>query len=194
MNEIEVRNGLESLDTKALKQELLDVLAGTAEKIRRAAMIVGILESRGEDLSDFKTGIIGYLRKIACGQLLPEVMVKFFGSRAIKAIASLPIPDQQACIDRENVDVGLIIDGKIDVKSRPIVLLEPVEVRQVFASDHIRTTNEQVAWMRTQDMKRPQVTSFIESSPWVIAGKQIIIHKPMKLTRRDLETMLKATA
>lgn len=189
---VRLADDLESKDTDSLKKELVGLLFQTAEQIRKAAAIIGILESRGEDLSQFKSGLVTYLRKVACGQVLPEIVIKFFGRDSLRYVAALPIPDQERCLRDDGIEIGVFVNGEIDTRVKPVVDLEKHEARQVFAADHIRNPNEQIAWIRAQELNRPQVTPHIEASPWTTAGKSIVINKPMRLSRRDLQTMLKS--
>jgi hypothetical protein len=94
---------LRELSTEQLRQELIDRLGLTAESLLRTACLVAILEERGEDLSGLKIGLLDHLRKIAQGQLLPEIVVRFAGDgRLIRRIAELPIPDQQRILAGED--------------------------------------------------------------------------------------------
>jgi hypothetical protein len=82
--------------TDELKAELARLLGFTAENLLRLAVVVAELESRGEDLSDLKIGLLPLLRSIAAGTLLPEVVVRFAGQpRALKAVGALPLDEQR---------------------------------------------------------------------------------------------------
>src|SRR5262245_11330835 len=92
------------LDTESLRAELARCMSDTASHLLRLAAIVRVLEERGEDLSDLKIGMVRHLRRIAYGQILPEVVVRF-GSSAmlIDKIGSLPLPDQRRIASGEPV-------------------------------------------------------------------------------------------
>jgi hypothetical protein len=97
---IEAKNNLiaelRTLSTDELKQQLVDRLGLTAESLLRTACLVAVLEERGEDLSGLKIGLLGHLRKIATGKLLPEIVVQFAGNgKLINRISELAITDQR---------------------------------------------------------------------------------------------------
>lgn len=141
----ELRADLSGLATEELRQQLAEALRITALDFVRLAMIVTELESRGEDLETLKIGILHHLRKIACGQLLPDVVVRFYLMPVlISAIGNLPIPDQQRLASGELVQVAIQTPNG-DLTHR---LADPLEMtqaqrKQVFAKDHIRNLAEQ---------------------------------------------------
>jgi hypothetical protein len=186
---------LSEMDTEKLKAELARSLAISVENLTRAAIIIGIIESRGEDLSALKLGLIQYLRKIACGQLLPEVVARFIGHPALKRIAVLPIPDQKRCLNVDGLQIGVLVNGNITHRFKPILLMEAFEVQQVFASDHIRDVEEQVRYVRSRDTcaatVRP-IEPVVEVPTWQIEGHKIRVNRPVELTRRDLDAMARA--
>jgi hypothetical protein len=70
------------------------------EKLIQVASVVYELERRGKDLSSLKIGLIPYLRKIAKGELLPELVVKYSGEpRSLQKVAKLPVTVQQEIFD-----------------------------------------------------------------------------------------------
>jgi hypothetical protein len=89
-----------------LKAELARLLGFSAENLTRLAIITQELESRGEDLSAIRFGLLPLLRQIACGTLLPEIVVKFAGEPdAIRKISRLCIAEQRqiACGEKDFV-------------------------------------------------------------------------------------------
>src|SRR5271157_1277362 len=95
---------LARLETIQLRQELTQSLHVTAAHLRRLAIIVRLLEERGEDLTDLRIGLLPYLRQIALGQILPEVIVRFAESPwMIRLVGSLPLPDQKRLSDGDRV-------------------------------------------------------------------------------------------
>jgi hypothetical protein len=64
--------------------------------------VVAELESRGEDLSQLKIGLLPLLRQIAAGVLLPDVVVRYAGQpAAIKQLAGMPIDEQRRYVAEE---------------------------------------------------------------------------------------------
>ncbi len=92
----EWKDYVKELSTETLKSELARLLGFTAENLLRLAMVVNELESRGENLSGIRMGILPFLRLIALGKLLPEMVVMHAGSPAsLKQIAAMPIEEQR---------------------------------------------------------------------------------------------------
>jgi hypothetical protein len=90
-----IRKELASLSVEDLRKELVERLTFSADHLIRMAMLVAELESRGENLRGFRIGLLPYLRQIAVGKLLPELVVKFAGTpNTLKAVSNLPINEQ----------------------------------------------------------------------------------------------------
>lgn len=95
-----LKEELESLTTERLKYELSSLLGLTAQNLLRLAMVVAVLEDRGEDLSAIKGGFLDLLRKIACGELLPDLVI-FFASQPekLRKASGLPTEQQQEIVN-----------------------------------------------------------------------------------------------
>lgn len=134
-----------------LDSELTSIMEVAAGNLVRLALILRQKEERGHDLASLKIGMLGYLRKIAYGQLLPDVVARF-GSHpgVLRRIATLPLPDQRRCLDDEGIKVALWDGEKIGHRICDPTSLSPAELKQVFAADHVRAPDEQVAWIRRQ--------------------------------------------
>lgn len=147
------------LSNDELRRRLSDSLGLTAKSLLRSARLVGALERRGEDLSGLKIGILNHLRKIACGQLLPEVLVRYAAKPSLVVlIGNLPITDQQRLVDGELVRLLLVGgDGRRDHVMADPLNMRPHQVSQAFARDHIRTEAEQYLILvgKQQEAKRP---------------------------------------
>lgn len=97
--------GIEALRAKvatwsvdALREELANQLALSVENITMLAVIISELEARGDDLSAFKMGLLPILRKVACGEIVPEIVVQYADRPAVmKSIARLH-PEEQKLI------------------------------------------------------------------------------------------------
>ncbi len=91
-----LRKQLEAKTTAELRKELLALLSMTAQNLLRMAMVVSVLQSRGEQLTNFKSGFLGILHAIAQGKLLPEAVVKFSGEPyAIRRLMTMSIIEQK---------------------------------------------------------------------------------------------------
>lgn len=181
---------LRKLSDAELDREFGVTLDATSEHFMRLAVMVRIMEERGRDLSELKNGMIAYLRKIAYGQLLPEIMADF-GHRpsVLKRLSMLPMPDQAKAY-KQGVEVGVFgNNGGVEHVKLPISSLNPEQVKAVFAPDHIRTPEEQIRFMRFQNRipseQRPEPPAYV-----VNKGK-LIVSRPATFTKRMLENILK---
>lgn len=145
-------DALSHMDGDALDREFADSLRVTAERIIRMAAIIRIKESRGDDLTALARRFtwFGYLRRVAYGQVLPDVLVKLQGHPLLLArAATLALPDQRQLIEQETVGVASIEDGKIAVRAVAPSEMTRSEIVQVFARDHIRKPEEQASYLRS---------------------------------------------
>lgn len=148
---------LNTLSSEELRRQLTVSLNVTAQQLLRMAAIVRILEERGDDLSDIRGALPGYLRRIAYGQMLAEVVVRFADSQQlVKRISQLPIPDQRRLAAGEPIEVAVVTDQGTERR-----MVDPLNLRgpllaQVFASDHIRTLPEQVAIIEARRLVAPK--------------------------------------
>lgn len=136
---------LGSLSTADLRAELHRVLSVTAESLRRLAVIVRILEERGEDLSDLRLGLISYLRRIAYGQLVPELVVRYASHHELlRHAASLPMPDQERLANGEQVPLVVrVAGGQHEVRMADPSNMRREQITQVFGPHGLRDPDEQ---------------------------------------------------
>lgn len=151
------------LGTADLLRELAVQLRHTAESMMRLAWIVRILEDRGEDLSGLRLPLINHLRRIAHGQVLPELVVRFAAQPGLlNRVALLPIPDQQRLAAGESVRLVVLRetpDGRRVTDHRMVdpSKLTQEQIWQVFGQDRIRSEAEQVLYLEDRVM-RPATT------------------------------------
>lgn len=153
----DLESTLAAMPTQDLRTELRSGLFDTAKHLLRLATIVKVLEERGEDLSDIKAGMfIPFLRRVAYGQLMPEIMIRFNGAPAmVQRISSLPLPDQKRLAAGEPVRLMVRADdGRLDHRMVDPANMTRDQFFQVFAHDRIRTEQEQVLILE-QRRERP---------------------------------------
>lgn len=139
------------MTTAQLREELAKSLRITVEQLVRMAAIVRLLQDRGDELVDIRLSILNYLRKIAYGQILPELVVKFQSAPLLLNRASqLPLPDQKKLIGDAPVKLVIFENGRTDHRLLDPLKMNAVEIRQVFARDHIRDDAEQVSYLRSK--------------------------------------------
>jgi len=142
---------LSTLTSNQLRTELTASLARTVAEFRRLAWIVRLLEERGEDLTDLRLSLLPYLRKIAYGQLLPEIMIRFSQSPGVmRVVASLPMPDQEKLANGERIPMAIRTpDGKLDKRLVDPLGLRADQLSLVFTSNSIRPIEDQMARLET---------------------------------------------
>jgi hypothetical protein len=136
----------QAMTTEELKESLARAFEVTARDLLRCACLLHVLEERGEDVSDLRLGgMMTHLKRIAGGQLLPEVVVRFSGRPSlVSVIGSLPLDDQRRF--SEGTLVPLLVyapDGTRTVRQADPLNMTARQVRQAFARDHVRTEAEQ---------------------------------------------------
>lgn len=96
------REWARKLSAEELRVELSRQLEMTADSLVRLAVIVHELESRGDDLSEMKNGMIPLLRQIAAGELLPELVVMLSGKPdSLKQATKLSVDEQRQIVKGE---------------------------------------------------------------------------------------------
>lgn len=137
---------LKALDAPALRAELTSALGLTSRHLLYLAAVWSELESRGEDLSDLRSGIGVYLPLIATGQVLPDIVVRFAGQSALlRAVAALPLPEQRRLADGNPVPLVVRQGDGYTHRMLPAYALTAAQSRQVFGDRTIRTEAEQIA-------------------------------------------------
>lgn len=155
-----------STDTDALLLELRECLAVTVSAIVRIGAIVQRLEALEFDLSSIRIPNMDYFRKVAHGKMLPEVFVEMIGSPLImRRVSQLPLPDQRSIVGGKPVKVMLSGGDHLLIAPKDMTT---EQAKQVFASDHIRSDAQQVAWLVDKSQRKPSAVD----------------HRPVLLDRR----------
>lgn len=149
---------LVALSTADLRRELASSLHHTVAHFVRLAWIVRLLEERGEDLSDLRSGLLDYLRRIAYGQVLPEIVVRFASSPAmLRRIAALPLPDQRRIAAGETVPLVVWGEsGRPDVRQVDPAYLAADQMRRVFGPNGLRSESEQIVLLEAAGRVQPR--------------------------------------
>ena len=142
---LDVAAQIETMTTAELKEELANGLRVTAASLLKIALVVRELEKRGESLSALRLGVMPYLRLIAAGTLLPEIVVRFAGQPSlIQRLAKLPIAEQRPLASGDPVKILQRLCGdSYTLVSKDPIALTPTEAKQVFADNHVRQEDEQ---------------------------------------------------
>lgn len=145
------------MDTAEVRRELVAGFQMTVAGLVRMAACVRILESRGEDLSDLRSGLIEHVRRIAYGQTLPGVVARFIGyPLLLSRVTALPMPDQERLGSGESVDVFVRTGEVWDRRRADPLKLTGEQVHQVFGPGGIRDEVAQKLWVESQSNKPPR--------------------------------------
>jgi len=144
------------LDVTQLREELAKSLHVTAAHLRRLAVIVRLLEERGEELADLRIGLLPYLRQIAYGQVLPEVIIRFAESPwLVRLIGGLPLPDQKRLSDGERVKLSVRREDGFEHRLVDPLSMTRDQVLLAFSRDRLRTEEEQILILEERKPARP---------------------------------------
>jgi hypothetical protein len=191
-----LRLELEAMSDADLLRALQQALREMGRGLRRLAQMVRVLEERGVDLSDLKIGLLAQLRRIAHGQLHPEVVSHFGESKQlIKVVGTLPMPDQERLAGGAPVKLMILLpDGRTDHRFVDPIHLNRREVNQVFdQSRHcLRDDAGQVAWLQREkaEASRPMPTK-IGCMVVDVEGQRVLVGN-RTITKADLKAALRA--
>lgn len=147
---------IKALPNDQLLRELAEVLALNAAAFVRAATLIRECRDRGIDLTGIKLAMMPQILRIAYGQALPELFVRYFGRPALlRRFCILPIPDQQRLMSDEKLPVMIETEGKTDCILVHPMDMKPIDIQQVFSQDGIRNESQQISFLRTQKLRRP---------------------------------------
>lgn len=139
---------------RELRKLLLDLLGFTVNHVILMAAAVRRLDELGDDLSDVQIALLPQIRRLAYGQIVPELLVRLQGNPTLITRASgLPLPDQRRIAEGQPIKV---LEAGGDHRMIPPLQLTRAEVRQVFAGDHLRDDAEQAAWLRQEKQRVPR--------------------------------------
>jgi hypothetical protein len=185
---------LKTMSEAELRSYLAERLQFTAENLMQMALVIREFDERSIDLSDLRFSLLVYLRRIAYGQTLPQVVALLAGRRdLLQRVAFLPLPEQERCISDRGLSVvtGESANGELDTRRRQLLDLEHWEVRQVFGPNGLRNEMQQAVWLKGQAVRAAQQPK-IERPTYVIEKNALIIHRPTRLTKRELAKILAA--
>jgi hypothetical protein len=138
---------LRPLSATRLKAVFVECYGKAAESIARAAVCVKLLEERDEKLS----GVIPrlqFFRRVASGQVLPDLAWKFAESPARQMIENLPIPDQKKLAKDAVVPVvEPAPGGRFTTRMQDLTKSSKDVVRQVIGDEGVRTPEEQIVYL-----------------------------------------------
>lgn len=141
-------------DTKRLTDEMFQCLTLSVQTLIRLGAIIRRLESLGIDVVAFEIPNMNLFRRVAHGQMIPELMLEMGGSpRLLKKVACLPITDQRRIANGGAVKV--LLDGGSHLMLQPANMTSQ-QVSQVFGNGSIRNESQQAAWLVENRQKQSQ--------------------------------------
>jgi hypothetical protein len=130
---------------QVLVTELTACMAVTVQAIVKIGAIIRRLDELGFDIESLRLPNLSYFRKVAHGQMVPELFVSLIGAPIVlRKVANLPLFDQQRISDGKPVKV--ILPGGDHMMIR-VEDMTREQAQQVFASDYIRSDSQQAAWL-----------------------------------------------
>ena len=163
-------------DIQSLLSEMVECVSVTVFSIVKIGAIIRRLEELEFDINSLNLPNVEYFRKVAHGSMSADVFVKFAGLPVMmRRIASLPMPDQKMLVDGKPLKVMLRGGDHLLIAANDMTT---DQVRQVFASSHIRSDAEQVAWLvdRSQkcDVPAPSAVTLDRRRHGIIVGDTFI--------------------
>jgi hypothetical protein len=168
---------MQSSDGTWLLAELQKSFDTSVQHIVRMAAIVRRLDELGVAI-EVESSVLPYLRKIAHGNLSPDLFVTMQGNKSMLNIAStLPAPLQKQIAKNEPIKV-MSTNG--DFRMVPPLSMTTKEVSQVFAFGRVRDEAEQVGYLRgkLQEKEAPAPTGEIihidRKRKGIVVGKTFV--------------------
>jgi len=137
---------LRPMNSDRIREVFVESSGKAAECIARAAICVKLLEERGESLHGIPQ--IRTLRRVASGQVLPDLVWTFAESPGRDEIMRAPLPDQRKIVNDPIVPVvEPTAGGGVTTRMTDLTKAPREVVRQVLGPEGIRTPQEQVAYI-----------------------------------------------
>lgn len=150
-------------------------------------LVVEIIEKDGlalaeiADQSELPLDALSQLEKIGRNQLVPQLLLAEYP--AARKMGQLPMSEQERLM-LEPVEVMVMKEGVPDTLRVPVRHLTGQQVRQVFASNHVRTLSEQRQWIESQ---RPSNEPVKVDVPYILTRKgSVIFHQGCEMTAKEL--------
>jgi hypothetical protein len=177
---------LRPLATDKLKSLFLECYGKAGDFLARAAICVKLMEERGENLKGFP--MLGLFRRIAAGQVIPELVWTFIESPSRTIVERCALPDQKRLVANPMVPViEPTADGKsfttrmVDMRTAHVSV-----AKQAIGPDGIRTPEEQIIHITTQK-SRPALPSVDDKANEI---REPLDHSIMvRLTASEMEAL-----
>jgi hypothetical protein len=162
----------------------------TAENLLHLAILVVMAEKRGygERLQQMRWTLLPYLRRIAYGQVRPQLVADFAGSSGVlRKLTALPLPEQDRVL-KGGIPVVFREGGQTQKRTVPVAKMSYQEINQVFATDHIRDEGEQLSYLTS----RPAPIEVKATAGYLIDRKRRgIVVSGVFISRKEMQAALK---
>jgi hypothetical protein len=177
----------ELINTSAKLAEMKQAItAGVQAWIKAGELLVEILDE-GFNLQTIADEVqvpvdaLAQLEKIGRGQLCPQLLLADYP--AARRMERLPMSEQERLMNGP-VEVLVMRDGHADTLQVNVQHLTSQQVKQVFATNHVRSLAEQRQWVESQ---RPASEPVKVDVPYVLTRKStVIFHQGCEMSAKEL--------
>lgn len=185
---------LDRTDYKQAVDAINDLMVKGMEAWKAAGKIVADLVDKDPDAIDrilevspmLTKGILRSLERIGRDELLPELLLR--NGLVYARLRELPIQLQRRYV-KEPVPLMIQTANGPDTLNVTLDALSPLQARQVFSSDGVRSLSEQRAWL-AENAPRPTPVVEAETLPFEVHGKVVVFTRPCKMTRQEIAALL----
>jgi hypothetical protein len=139
--------------------------------------------------SEFLTeDIVARFEQLGRKQILPQLLVADYP--AAKHVIKLPYSEQSRAVD---AGVELLVMGDEGHSTLKVAIgnLTPLQCKQVFAKDAIRSLPAQRAYIESQKTDNEiKNRVFNNEAIWKVTGRKVVFFKPCQMTARELAQII----
>jgi len=181
-------------DAKYCFDVLQDGLDSSAEGLLMAARAMAIADSAGHEIpSRISKRMVGYLRKIARQDMLPEVLIALdWAPSLMRTVSKYPIEDQKTVAEGKPIPVVVMAEGGWTEKPYCVEDMSQEHRKQVFGRDGLRNTSAQSSYLESAKTDR-HVKAIAVTSDGIRVDKKlggIYVPTPSFIPAADLATYL----
>jgi hypothetical protein len=134
---------------------------------------------------EISMGVLARLEMVGRGTVKPEFLLS--DAAPYQSVRKLPVSDQEGLLKNPTVPLVIREEGRTEVLKVDFRNLQAVQVRQVFASDHIRSEAEQRAWIEAHNAP-------VMQRDWAIEDGMVVFRRGAKLTVSQLSGIIQEVA
>lgn len=180
---------LRKMSNQAIGDFIAARLKGIRDSLVELAAAVLVAEEKGVDIDQIPAQMLTILRRIAYGQVDPDLVSRYEFSRSaykLSTLTALPLPDQRRCASGDKFEVA-VASG--DVASMTVDDMTRDQFFNVFREGRILSPTEQKAEMGSK-LLTTQISNAKPAYTVDAKNGNLIINRAVVLTKRDLEKLL----